>query len=82
MIRGPIGPKGPHAITSNTTGEQLTNDQLFPAASRRMLGQHPDYDKLPVSIQAQVSQKDYLWLDDDGKRNLITDFTMPEVAED
>lgn len=80
MIRGPIGPRGPSRTARPV--EELRNDDLFHSASIRMADHHPDYDKLPVAIQAHVSPKDYLWLDDDGKRNLIADFTLPEVGED
>lgn len=85
MLKGPIGPRGPNRSQPKES-EPLNYDDVFPTAGRRIgpvnYSQHPDYDKLPVAIQAQVSPKDYLWLDDEGKRNLVADFTMPEVGED
>jgi hypothetical protein len=84
MIRGPSGPKGPgwQGIRHAVTNEPIDLDDTFPTSHHYQMMGHPDYHKLPASIQAQVSPKDYLWLDDQGKRDLIADFTLPEVFED
>lgn len=44
--------------------------------------EHPDYQSLPESIKAMYTQKEYAWLDDESRENLIKDMTLPEVAED
>lgn len=43
---------------------------------------HPDYDKLPESVKAMYSPKDYAWLPEALKATLVEDCTMPEVTED
>jgi len=43
---------------------------------------HPDYDKLPESIKAMYSPKDYAWLPQPLKDSLIDDNVLPEVTED
>lgn len=58
----------------------------FPSASYRMMeenfNEHPDYKSLPESIKAMYSPKEYAWLDDESRNNLLQDITTPEVAED
>jgi hypothetical protein len=63
-----IGPKGPR-------GPQRPQE-------RQNYTPHPDYQNLPEGIKADLSEKDYAWLDDESRRNLIRDMTNPEVAED
>lgn len=43
---------------------------------------HPDYESLPEGIKANYTPKEYAWLDDESRNNLIQDITLPEVAED
>ena len=43
---------------------------------------HPDYQSLPESVKAVYTQKEYAWLDDESRNNLLRDMTLPEVAED
>lgn len=41
------------------------------------------YDALPEVVQDNVSRKEYLWLSDEEKANLVTGFvTPPEEIED
>ena len=42
---------------------------------------HPDYQKLPEAVKAVYTPKEYAWLDDESRRNLIEDMTLPEVEE-
>lgn len=42
----------------------------------------PEYDELPECIKAQVSLKEYLYMGDKGRRELISDMTEPELLED
>ena len=44
--------------------------------------EHPDYQSLPESIKVMYSQKEYAWLDDESRINLIQDMTLPEATED
>lgn len=44
--------------------------------------EHPDYQSLPEIIKIMYSQKEYAWLDDESRNNLLQDMTNPEVAED
>lgn len=43
---------------------------------------HPEYNLLPEGIKASLSPKQFAWLDDESRRNIIPDMTQPEVAED
>lgn len=43
---------------------------------------HPDYDKLPESIKATYSPKEFAWLPQPLKDSIMDDNTLPEVAED
>jgi hypothetical protein len=43
---------------------------------------HPDYEQLPDSIKAVMTEKEYCWLSDAEKVSLVEDFTMPEAVED
>ena len=40
---------------------------------------HPDYDDLPDAIKAAVSPKDFAWLTDSQRAELIIDFCTPDV---
>ena len=42
---------------------------------------HPDYANLPEAVKGVFSPKEYAWLDDEGRRRLIEDMTLPEVEE-
>lgn len=42
----------------------------------------PKYDDLPELIKNLYSPKDYAWLPDDQKRNIVSDNCMPELHED
>lgn len=43
---------------------------------------HPDYEKLPEAIKAQVSEKEYAWLPESDRQRVVDEFTMPEATED
>ncbi len=43
---------------------------------------HPDYDKLPASIRAEVGPKAYAWMGSKQRTKLEEDFCNPEVEED
>lgn len=43
---------------------------------------HPDYEELPKAIQCLYSPKEYAWLPEEEKRNIINDNTMPETFDD
>lgn len=43
---------------------------------------HPDYEKLPEGIKSVYTPKEYAWLDDESRRRLIEDMTLPEVQEE
>lgn len=43
---------------------------------------HPDYDKLPESIKKHVTPKEYAWLNESQKQDLVKEFCMPEVSDD
>ena len=40
---------------------------------------HPDYDDLPDAIKVAVSPKDFAWLTDSQRADLITDLCTPDV---
>ncbi|MCR4308113.1 MAG: hypothetical protein NUV80_06150 [Candidatus Berkelbacteria bacterium] len=42
---------------------------------------HPDYANLPECIKSVYTPKEYAWLDDESRRHLIEDMTLPEVEE-
>ncbi len=42
----------------------------------------PEYDRLPESIKAQMTEKEFCWLSDAEKRNITDEFTMPEATDD
>ena len=42
---------------------------------------HPDYQNLPEGIKAVFTPKEYMYLDDESRKNLIRNMTTPE-AED
>ena len=44
--------------------------------------EHPDYQSLPEPVKVMYSQKEYAWLDDESRNNLIQEMTLPEVTED
>lgn len=60
-----------------TVGERRTT---VPNAQEPMPGN--GYEALPEAIKAGLSPKDYEWMDDESRRNIIKDMTSPEVAED
>lgn len=41
-----------------------------------------DYDELPDSIKMHVTLKEYMWLGQEGRYNLMRDFTEPDWTED
>lgn len=41
-----------------------------------------EYERLPESIKAIYSPKDYAWIPPERRANLIDEECMPEVAED
>ena len=43
---------------------------------------HPDYDALPEGIKAMYTPKEYAWLPQPLKDNIIDDNVLPEVIED
>lgn len=43
---------------------------------------HPEYHQLPESIKTVYSPKEYSWLDDESRRTLQQDMTLPEAEED
>lgn len=43
---------------------------------------HPDYNALPESIKAEVSEKEYCWLSETQRMKLEQEMTMPEPVED
>lgn len=43
---------------------------------------HPDYDALPEPIKAQVSEKEYCWLSERQRIELVQEMTMPEPTDD
>lgn len=43
---------------------------------------HRDYDDLPDSIKIHVTLKEYMWLGQEGRYNLLRDFTEPDWIED
>lgn len=43
---------------------------------------HPDYEKLPEAIKAQVSEKEYAWLPESDRQRVVDEFTMPEATDD
>lgn len=43
---------------------------------------HPDYADLPEGIKATLTPKQFAWIDDEGRENLLRDMTQPEVGED
>lgn len=40
---------------------------------------HPEYEDLPDVIKVAVSAKDFAWLTDSQRAELITDFCTPDV---
>ena len=44
----------------------------------RLLTTQSEYDRLPESIKAVYSERQYLWLSDKDKKNLIQSETEPE----
>lgn len=43
---------------------------------------HPDYEKLPQCIKILYTEKEYAWLPESEKQNIIQDNTMPETYND
>lgn len=43
---------------------------------------HPEYDALPESIKAEVSEKEHAWMTDEQRARLMDDFCLPEPEED
>ena len=43
---------------------------------------HPDYDPLPYVIRSQISPKEFAWLPEHEKRDIIRDMTTPEPFDD
>lgn len=43
---------------------------------------HPDYEKLPEGVKMCMTEKEYCWLSDSEKLNIVDQFTMPEAVED
>lgn len=43
---------------------------------------NPDYSDLPEGIKSVLNPKQYAWIDDEGRNNLIRDMTTPEETED
>lgn len=41
-----------------------------------------DYDALPEIIRGMVTRKEYAWMSDDQKCNLIEDCTTPDDVEE
>jgi len=50
--------------------------------SKRFFNTRLPYDKLPTPIQGRYSEKEYLWLSDREKANLIETECLPEYEED
>jgi len=43
---------------------------------------HPDYARLPKVLKASYTPKEYAWLGDEGRRNLLESATNPEVFDE
>lgn len=39
---------------------------------------HPDYNKLPTPIKMNISEKEYAWLTDEQRENLLEDLCNPD----
>ena len=43
---------------------------------------HPDYDRLPQVIKAQITPEEFAWLLNFGRDNLYEQICYPEPTED
>lgn len=43
---------------------------------------HPDYENLPESIKAEISEKEYCWMSETQRLKLEQEMTMPEATDD
>lgn len=41
-----------------------------------------EYDALPEIIRGHITRKEYLWMSDDQKANLIEELTTPEDLDE
>ncbi len=42
----------------------------------------PRYDKLPASVKADMSEKEFCWLPEAEKEGLVDQYVYPETVED
>lgn len=68
--------------SGKTLKEHISETDKRNIALKENYSEHPDYQSLPESIKTMYTQKEYAWLDDESRENLIKDMTLPEVAED
>ncbi len=43
---------------------------------------HPEYEKLPEAIKAEISDKEFAWMLDSQRDRLMDDFCCPEPDND
>ena len=43
---------------------------------------HPDYARLPKVLKAAYTPKEYAWMGDEGRANLLESATTPEVFDE
>jgi len=43
---------------------------------------HPDYVRLPKVLKAAYTPKEYAWLGDEGRANLLESATNPEAVDE
>lgn len=42
---------------------------------------HPEYEKLPSEVKAQVTAKEYMWLTDLKRHTLVREMCEPDIDE-
>ena len=51
-------------------------------SSRSAHAEHPEYQKLPEVVKHTLSEKQYSWMDDTRRENLIDSYCLPDYEED
>lgn len=41
-----------------------------------------EYERLPEAIKSMITPKEFMWMPDEERNNILEDMTLPEVEED